>query len=91
MNEIRISPAQMCALETAGVFLDDESDGLDILRTAISGDRIRISMEVAMALHELANGADELSHQHGVDNSAMYRTDSRCLTALACKVSRSAS
>jgi hypothetical protein len=89
---VRISPAQMCALETAGVFAIDEADAKELhaLRAAIRGNRLSASHEVARALHELANGADELGHEKGRANAAMYRADSRSLTALACKVSRSA-
>jgi hypothetical protein len=89
-HSVRISPAQMCALETAGVFEADEADGLDVLRTAIVGHDIQVSHEVAAALHELANGADDIGREKGRADAAMYRADSRSLTALACRVGRSA-
>jgi hypothetical protein len=85
---IQITPAQMTALETAGVFEPEDWDGLEVVRAAISGQEIRPSEDVARALHELANGADEIGHERGRDDGAMYRADSRSITALACKVRR---
>jgi hypothetical protein len=94
MKLMRISPAQMAALETSGVFEPWEGDAeeLAIVRAAIDGGRITVKLEVSRALHELANAADELGHEAGLehDDAAMYRADSRSLTALACKVSRAA-
>lgn len=91
---IRISPAQKAALDTAGVFELDEGDREELVtvRAAIEGDGIAPSLEVWRALNELANAADELGRDVGRDHkdAAMYRADSRSLTALACKVLREA-
>lgn len=89
-EQIKISAAQMTALDTAGVFEAGDADGLDVIRAAISGDHISVSAEAAAALHELANAADELGRERGRHDAAMYRADSRSLTTLACKVSRAA-
>lgn len=92
MKQIRISPAQLTALETAGVFEIDEGDAAELVtvRAAIEGGRIAVSLEVSRALHELANVADEYGRDRfrDKDDAAMYRADSRALTALAFKVSR---
>jgi len=90
MSTIVISTAQMTALDTAGVFEVDEADGLEQLRGAIGGNRIHVSREVALIIHELANHADRLGDEVGRHDASMYRADSRSLTALALKVSKSA-
>ena len=89
---VRITPAQMAALETAGVFDADESDEPELVtvRAAINGACIVASDAVAAALHELSNSADELGHEKGREDAAMYRSDSRVLCNLAVKVGRAA-
>lgn len=66
-RRVRISEAQLTALETSGVFepWDGDSEELATVRGAIDGGRIAISEDIARALHELANVADELGHERG--------------------------
>ena len=90
MTIIKLTDAQMTALETAGIFECPHGDDEIALCNAI-GDGGKLATDdpdyIACIVCELSNQADELAGMtDDAERRAMYRKDSRVLTNLMIKI-----
>ena len=93
MQAIKITEAQITALETAGIFECPVGDDEIALNSAISGNRMIFedASEMSRIVCDVSNRADELAETEfcGVPElRAMYAKDSRVLGNLMMKLSR---
>ena len=91
--KIKMTPAQMTALECAGVLEMPEGDGECLLCDAIYGAMIHISPEtvdqLASTINDMSNAADERSRDDLDDDRRKWaRSDAAVLANLYAKVLR---
>lgn len=88
MTTLRISSAQMTALETAGIFECPETEGEIFLANAVRGRVLQISdsERLARAVCDISNNCDELSRELTDEQAAWARADSRTLSTLYLKI-----
>jgi hypothetical protein len=90
---ISLSPAQLLALETAGVFEEPLDEDDEILRAAIRDDQLvtRDPHQIARLVYQLSDGADDYARKRGPRTDAhqrrMYRADCQTFLRLARKLS----
>jgi len=83
---VRLTSAQLTALECAGVFEGEDDLGI---RAHVSPDRRSIASAAASAVCELSNGLDDaIRDQADAERRRWYATDSRVLANLYSKLLR---
>lgn len=85
---IRLTEAQISALECAGVF-----EGEDAMRSFITDDQILVTEESTRLVNELSNHLDEIGHGSDIRDEEVrkwHRRDARTLSNLYGKMLRAA-
>lgn len=92
---IKLTEAQLTALDCAGIYEAPQSDVEFLLAGSIQGRRLILGgrrAEIARAICDLSNGNDDMARGRDVsgEQAAWARSDSRVLSALYAKILRAA-